>query len=137
MKKRNPIFLFVAFLAVVAASSAYYRFLNQGELGEKDIYATLQEVELENRSSKMQGSPIFIENAKGSGYALLGMPSKNERYPYAWIVLNRISRDGSVFKMPPEVRGEVSCEFLENLTKKTKISGDVLRNLRSICSKQG
>ncbi|QOK92746.1 hypothetical protein HF908_15525 [Ralstonia pseudosolanacearum] len=124
-------------MVVATAAIAYYRFLSQGEFGEKPIYAAMQALELENRSSKTPGTPIFIEDAKESGYAMLGMPSKDEKHPYVWIVLNRISWDGSLMEIPENSQVEVSCDFIENLARKTEINSDVLRHLKAICRKQG
>jgi len=88
MKTKKIVALAIALVAgVIVAAVAYYRFLMSGELGEKDVYAALQTAEIEGRSAKAPGQPRFLENAYGSGYALLGMPSGSERFPYVWVVL--------------------------------------------------
>lgn len=122
-------------MALIAAFAVYYRFLMSGELGEKDVYATLQAAELEGRATRVMREPVILDKVHGSGYVLLGLPTGNERYPSVWIVLNRTSRDGSVFQMPQNLRGSVSCDFVVGLSTRANVENGVLRYLESICIK--
>ncbi|QUP56902.1 hypothetical protein GO998_25105 (plasmid) [Ralstonia syzygii] len=138
MKSKKLVALAIAlFAGVVVGVIAYYRFLMSGELGEKDLYAALQAAEIDGRSVKTPGQPIFIENAYGSGYALLGLPSGNERFPYVWVALNHASSNGDVLKIPSGPSGVVSCNYVASLATRTKVDAGVLRYLKSICMNSG
>jgi hypothetical protein len=135
MKKNLMIVAIIVFTGLLPGSFIYYLYYltTVGELGDKDAYAMLQSIEIENRDAKPIESPIVIKNAYESSYTLLRIPSGNEKYSYVWIILNRVTHDGSVFKMPSTPTGVVSCRFVEELAIKIQINDPVLRYLRSIC----
>jgi hypothetical protein len=62
------------------------------------IYADLQQIEFEHRSAKLAG-PLFLLGAGAAG-DVIGVPTKDSRYPNVWLAAEKTSPDGGVYLVP-------------------------------------
>ncbi|MGO9513825.1 MAG: hypothetical protein ACLP2F_09325 [Steroidobacteraceae bacterium] len=124
-------------VAAVLAAGIIYRLhgtVPTGDLRRADAWTVLQGVEASERAAQDPHEPVFMENAGGSKYTLLGLPTGDAKFPLAWIILNESSADGFL-KMVPKVRKvQVSCAYVEGLMAKTAVTPGAARYLKSACT---
>jgi hypothetical protein len=114
----------------------YIRFLRNGEFGQKEKFALLQQVELEHRETARRagGEPILLARTKSQPYSVLGLPAAQSKMDYVWIILDDPDGDNnSVKKIPNERHVDVSCSYLENLSAKVELTAEVMKFLKSNC----
>ena len=127
--------------AAAGVAVVYYivSIFSRGELAEKSIWAVVQGVEDEHRDAAPSDTPLLIENAKDSGLSLLGLPAGGAscapKCPFVWVVLNRDGSDGAAMQMPRDVKGRVSCEYVDELRSRMTIAKSANEWLRSVCTK--
>ncbi|MBF7992906.1 hypothetical protein [Rahnella laticis] len=124
------------FIAWVAAG--IYNMFTHGELGNKEIYGSMQGIELSYREQGNNHQPIYLRGALLSGrYDLLGMSSNDKKFPYFWIITNtHVDDDITVPEKVYEMgQGEfsISCNYLDNLNRKERIDTTVYYYLKNQC----
>jgi len=76
-----------------------------------------------NRSAQPNGESIVLHDAGGSGFDILGLPTKNIKQPYIWMIIN----DDPVLSlriMPFSADYHVSCGFVRALMNKYNVNSD-------------
>lgn len=110
MKKVGVILLFV--VAVVSIIFVI-KILRSADIAEKQVYATLQAVELEHRGVESDVA-LFIRK---DGLSLAGFPAP--LVGRVWIVLNRTRGEARIFSMPEDGEKQVSCSLIVELPAET------------------
>lgn len=135
-------------LSVFLIWEAYiYRMFNYGELTNKPFYVALQGFEEKNRltisTSNKDIVTTFIKNGithKGKAYDLLGIPTRDRKFPYFWVVTNIEDKDVSspyhVFYIPAGKEFYLPCSYLDQLEKEEEIISMVKDFLRARCIKE-
>jgi hypothetical protein len=124
-----------AVILLMVAAYYWYAAIQFGELGRKDFYSFLQEVELKNRGVDPNRGPILLDKTSVSEFSVLGLKSSDTKFPRTWIILDRTAPDGSVLKLPTDTTAQVSCDYVEGLRAKKSYDVKVLQFLGSICTK--
>lgn len=113
------ILIAVTVLIVLGLSGGAYWYwhsvLSAGELGSKDAYSYLQGVEFKYRGSSVDATPMLLRGEDPSR-DVLGLPTGDDRFPRAWLLLNRVKEDGSVLLIPEGLPIHVSCAYVESVT---------------------
>src|ERR1700730_15733892 len=121
----------VVLLILIVSLALYIKFVVlKGELGEKRAAVLLQGIEFKSREKLDAQEPVLLYNAEGSGYNVLGLPTKDAKFPHVWIILNEAAPMSSVYKMPGDVPYYVRCSFVSDLSSKTQIVPQVLDALK-------
>ncbi|UYK70996.1 hypothetical protein [Xanthomonas sacchari] len=135
-KNRKKIFAFSFFIISAIVFIVIYRwilFIDSGELGEKDVLSSLQQVELKHRVWSDKSSPILLGNVSPKGYSFIGLPTYDPDFPRVWIVLNQGANDHRVRMVPDNMRFYVSCNYLGKLRLLKKVDKYVLVFLERNC----
>jgi hypothetical protein len=125
----------VVILAALGGIVSWYGvwIFSHGELAEKPLYATLQGAEIGHRADTDRTSVLLIENAAGTGYTVLGVPTAESEYSRTWVILNATGPDEEVMFLP-KARFALACQYVSKLKSQVQISPAVLRFLISRCS---
>ena len=130
------IFLIVGFF-IVFLFGYYYFFIvmPNGELGQKERWAILQSTELQHRGDPDVKTPLFLERVFGSEYNVLGIPTNDNRFPRAWIIVNKKFGEGKVNVLQEKNQALfITCSYVSALDSQTRIEPTVLAFLSSICA---
>lgn len=129
---------YLSVIAIVTSIGYYYLFfvIPNGELGQKEKWATLQSAEIKYRNYYDAHSPVLLEKYLGTKYDLLGIPTNDDRYPRAWLILNKKFGVNKVnVLIGNEQQMFIGCSFVQGLENKTEIDASVLTFLNGICLK--
>ncbi|MQA40164.1 hypothetical protein [Rugamonas aquatica] len=123
-------------IAIALAAATYYWFavVRVGELGTKNAYSFLQDIEIENRQTDVKSGPIVLDRMSASGYWVLGLVSNDKKFPRTWIILNQTAPDGTVLMLPVGTGAQVSCGYIDNLPRAALSDPQVLQFLEGICT---
>jgi len=135
-RRRVLEWFFAALVLGILTGGAYYAFriLPRGELGQGEKWRVLQFVELSHRKDSQATEPIVVSRSADLTYSSLGLPTKNERYPFVWILLDDEEESDEPVKMiPKNVPFQVDCSFVEDLRKKVQVAMPVQKYLQPNC----
>jgi hypothetical protein len=104
-----------------------------GELGAKEDYAVLQDIEYQHRSDTDVRSPLIVRNAGESRLTVLGVPSASRANPRQWFILDRVTSKGDVMRIPVDADIQVSCAFVARLQASERVNPRVVRYLVGVC----
>jgi hypothetical protein len=107
----------------------------RGELGQAGAWTLLQSLDLQHRTDSDRLSPLLVQNAEGSSYSALGLPTTDQKVPRAWIILNEDPPDAPLKMLPSNVNVLINCSYVEQLTSITFVRPDVLALLRARCQR--
>ncbi|EQA0456765.1 hypothetical protein FZN26_25315 [Escherichia coli] len=126
----------------------FYRIFHHGELANKPIWALMQsfaekEEYTSHRIIGKEVKPTFVKGAieyNNKAYDLLGIPTKNVRFPYYWIITNaHVDNDKSlpmrIFIMADGNDFYLSCDYVDDLVLKEKIDVVASNFLKTRCTK--
>jgi hypothetical protein len=102
----------VLLLVGVLAVSLLQRYRERGAI-DAPIYSDLQRVELEHRSGKLAG-PLFLLGTGAAG-DVIGMPTRDPRFPNAWLAADKTLPSGAVYLVPRNAGLSAPCESLNRL----------------------
>jgi len=96
-----------ALLLVGVLAVSLLQHYRQRNAVDTPIYADLRQIEFEHRSSRLSG-PLFL---LGSGPAgdMIGIPSKDTRFPNAWLSADKTQPNGSVYLVPRDTELRAPC----------------------------
>lgn len=101
------------------------------ELGHKEAWAVLQAAELQHRRDATANT-LVVENARGTQYTLLGIPTGDSRAPRVWLILNDDSND-AVKILPRTMSFHLPCDYVSDLQRKVRIEAAVRSFLEQRC----
>lgn len=149
--RKNHIIIPILLTGLLLLFGVYiYRIFHHGELANKPIWALMQSFAAKEEYTPphtlgVKIEPVFVKNAikyDNKFYDLLGIPTRNVKFPYYWIASNIhidndvslpmrifIMADGDVFYLP--------CDYLDNLSSKEEIDSVANKFLRERCIKDG
>jgi hypothetical protein len=131
---RRGIWFAVGFATAAFAFYAYQLFWNS-ELAEKPVWAMLQSLEYRHRGDANASESVLLNNVSGSGYMIVGLPTGDAQFPRVWIILNEAAPFSSVYIMPGDHPFSLSCSFVEDLGRKTKVVRQVWFMLMRHCTR--
>lgn len=124
----------------------FYRMFHHGELANKPIWALMQSFAAKEQYTPphtltIKIEPVFFQKAikyKNNTYDLLGIPTRNVKFPYYWIITNtHVDDDNSlpmrVFTMADGEIFYLPCDYLDNLSSKEEIDSVVHEFLSKRC----
>lgn len=124
----------IVMLLIMMAAGVYNAPDLMRELKDKDVWATLQSVEAEQRG-KPANNYIIIRKALGTKYDVLGVPTKRSNVPTAWMPLNE--GEGVPVKiLPKEEKLQLTCLDAERITMSASPDLKVAKLLRSECKEK-
>lgn len=139
--KKKPLRTFewgvIVLISAVVLIAAFYCFyvLPRGELDQGEKWRVLQYNESVHREIRGAYLPIIAPRSRELTYSSLGMPTKDKKYPFVWILLDDTDDDfyGPVKVLPSNIAYTVDCTFVEKLPKTINVTAAVLGFLRKKC----
>jgi hypothetical protein len=139
--KKKPLGTFewgvIVLISAVLPIAAFYCFyvLPCGELGQGEKWRVRQYNESVHREIRGTYRPIIVPRSRELTYSSLRMPTKDEKYPLVWILLDDTNDDfyGPVKVLPINIAYTVECTFVEKLPKTINVTAAVLGFLRKKC----
>jgi hypothetical protein len=135
-RRRLKLTLLMIFMLLSLAYCGYYytAIYPNTELGQKKAWSTLQVAEVRHRGAADQQTPILLENAYDTGYAVLGLPTGDPTTPRAWILLNEHGNSGSVKVLPGGAEFHVRCAYVAELISKIDVDENTASLLHRKCT---
>lgn len=127
----------IILLSATLLIAAFYCFyvLPRGELGQGEKWRVLQYNELAHRQSPGAYLPILVPRSRELTYSSLGIPTKDKKIPFVWILLDDTNDDfyGPIKILPKNIAWTVECSFVDELPKRINVAAAVLGFLRKKC----
>jgi hypothetical protein len=94
--------------------------------GRGTPWTVLQDIEEQHRGDSAHEAPMLVSRPEGSRYAVLGLPTEDPGFPWAWILLNEHGVDRTADDVPPKMmpanaRFHVECAYLDSLFAGTSV----------------
>jgi len=104
------------------------------EIAQAPIWADLQGIEFQHRSSTTLQMPMLLKGAVDSGkYDVLGLAGTSPRNPFVWIVLNTDAGINGIYAMPANEDFSLPCNYLNLLESREHINRKVQVVLSAHC----
>lgn len=104
------------------------------ELAQAPVWADLQGIELQHRTTTNLQVPMLLKGAVDSGkYDVLGLAGTSQRNPYVWIVLNTDAGINGIYAMPSNEDFRISCSYLKTLESQEVLNSKVRQVLLAHC----
>jgi len=89
--------------------------MEAGEFGAKSAYAILQSLESDHRNDADRNSVIYLENAYGTRYNVLGIPVNDSKYPRTWLLLTRTNAR-EIMMVPSGKSFKIQCSYVQHIS---------------------
>jgi hypothetical protein len=97
------------------------------------IYADLNQIEFEHRSGKLAG-PLFLLGTGAAG-DVIGMPTRDDHYPNAWLAAEKTLPGGAVYLVPHDAGLSATCESMRGLLSAVTETRPVSPTVRDFLSR--
>ena len=113
--------VFISMAVVASLSYAIWAMFRSDEVVEKSVWAVLQGVEAQHRNLADRTTPMTLENANGSGFTVVGLPTGDARFPRAWLIVNKTTPGARVKILPPDIAVQVSCSYVDEIHERMQV----------------
>jgi hypothetical protein len=131
--------LVIAVAALVLGIFWYRGHGPQPQPGQGTPWTVLQDIEEQHRADSSHDAPLLISHPEKSGYLVLGLPTSDPGFPWAWILLNEHAADNTPDAqpkmMPANARFHVDCAYIGTLLAQTPADPSVKALLQRRCTR--